>query len=340
MKKRYIIVIVCMLFVVAGCGQILNTSPKIIGIHTSTENITPGETISIECEVVDNDSDQLTFTWTKSAGEISGSGSTIEWTAPEEEQTVNISVSVSDGNTVDSETIEIKVEALNLFDNTLVEDILINGSSIKDFVYLTDPNSELEFIAKFKDPDNIEGFAWGIMDIDTGQWDPTVGKNLTWTAGQTKEIVNIALQVVDKSNNQSNINLAIFVNDDSDQDIDNIKAIQEIEKLVKDFIMLYSAEDVEGLREIFHSETRDIIIGSFENSFLTSSNSSTYIMRDVITYDQNTDIYSTMVIYDTEAEMNNLPLKGAMIGQVTFKYDEGVMKIYDFSKIYERSNQL
>ena len=145
-----------MLFVVAGCGQILNTSPTIIGIHTSAENITPGETITIECKVVDNDSNQLTFTWTESAGEISGSGSTIEWTAPKEEQTVNISVTVSDGNTVDSETIEIEVEALHLFDNTLVEDILINGSSIKDFIYLTDPNSELEFTAKFKNKSLIE----------------------------------------------------------------------------------------------------------------------------------------------------------------------------------------
>lgn len=59
--------------------------------------VRPGTTNTVSCIAIDPDGDDLTYTWSASAGSVSGSGPEVAWTAPDKEATYTITVVVSDG---------------------------------------------------------------------------------------------------------------------------------------------------------------------------------------------------------------------------------------------------
>lgn len=95
---------------VAGCGRVddangqninapsaSNSAPVILAVTIAPERIRPGDRCQLVCQASDEDGDTLTYTWTASQGDISGSGATVEWTAPTTEGLLPISVTVDDG---------------------------------------------------------------------------------------------------------------------------------------------------------------------------------------------------------------------------------------------------
>jgi hypothetical protein len=96
-----------------GCGGTappINHSPTIIILTADSSSININQSITITSIATDQDGDTLTYIWTKNGGTISGSGSTITWTAPATAGTYAITCIVSDGNGgQDSESINIVV---------------------------------------------------------------------------------------------------------------------------------------------------------------------------------------------------------------------------------------
>jgi hypothetical protein len=56
-----------------------------------------GQMYHIECQAVDEDNDDLIYTWSCDKGEIAGTGAKVTWKAPNANVKVNVTVMVSDG---------------------------------------------------------------------------------------------------------------------------------------------------------------------------------------------------------------------------------------------------
>ena len=114
-KPLKVIVFILLLIVVvilSGCGGTVppvNHSPVISGLTVDSSSVDINQTTIITCYASDPDRDTLTYIWTKTGGTISGSGSTITWTAPSTAGTYIITCTVSDGKLIDIQGISITV---------------------------------------------------------------------------------------------------------------------------------------------------------------------------------------------------------------------------------------
>jgi hypothetical protein len=74
-----------------------NNPPAVGSLTANAEWTTPLGTVEVTCAASDPDGDELTYEWTATAGEISGTGAIVSWTAPQEVGTYSIAVVVKDG---------------------------------------------------------------------------------------------------------------------------------------------------------------------------------------------------------------------------------------------------
>jgi len=74
-----------------------NTSPIIGSLGTDSEWILPSDRLQMVCSASDLDGDTLSYEWTATGGAISGTGESVNWTAPQEVGLYNIAVVVRDG---------------------------------------------------------------------------------------------------------------------------------------------------------------------------------------------------------------------------------------------------
>ncbi len=109
MKYKYCVlsfIAVCLItFYIAGCGSDEGedeptNSPPIVDAFIIPTQFSPGEIIEFRVLAYDNDGDTLTYTWAVDAGKLSAtSGTKVKWTAPEDVESVRVTVYVSDGVT-------------------------------------------------------------------------------------------------------------------------------------------------------------------------------------------------------------------------------------------------
>lgn len=95
--------------------ETFNTPPVILNFKAEPRKIDFGAETKITCNAEDNDNDELTYNWSSSSGIISGSNSTVNWTAPNEPGNYFVVCYVSDtkgAETIDS--IEIAVRDLSV----------------------------------------------------------------------------------------------------------------------------------------------------------------------------------------------------------------------------------
>ena len=74
-----------------------NRAPTINNLLANAVWITPSGNLQVTCNATDPDGDELSYEWTASGGDISGTGTVVNWTAPQELGTCNVTVVVTDG---------------------------------------------------------------------------------------------------------------------------------------------------------------------------------------------------------------------------------------------------
>lgn len=72
--------------------------PTITGLVAAADWTIPSGVLQVTCNATDPDDDELTYEWTASAGNISGTGSVADWTAPQEIGIYEITVWVRDSH--------------------------------------------------------------------------------------------------------------------------------------------------------------------------------------------------------------------------------------------------
>lgn len=86
-----------------------NEIPDIYSLTADPESVEAGQATVLTCTAGDLDGDVLTYTWAASDGAISGSGSSVTWTAPATVGTYTLTCAVSDGTDTVSEGVSIAV---------------------------------------------------------------------------------------------------------------------------------------------------------------------------------------------------------------------------------------
>ncbi|MCF8245660.1 MAG: T9SS type A sorting domain-containing protein [Saprospiraceae bacterium] len=74
----------------------INVAPEILNLVKSAQYVSPSGAIDVTANVFDSNGDPLTYAWTSTGGAISGSGSTVNWTAPNTVGIYQITVTVQD----------------------------------------------------------------------------------------------------------------------------------------------------------------------------------------------------------------------------------------------------
>ncbi|MEK7253168.1 MAG: LamG-like jellyroll fold domain-containing protein, partial [Bacteroidota bacterium] len=74
----------------------INVAPQILELEKSAPYVSPNGAISLTANVFDSNGDPITYTWSVTGGAISGSGNSVNWTAPGTEGIYQITLSVQD----------------------------------------------------------------------------------------------------------------------------------------------------------------------------------------------------------------------------------------------------
>ena len=76
---------------------VTNQRPTVSSLTADPETLQPEETATITCDASDPDGDTITYSWSATGGNISGTGNIITWEAPDVVGEFVISVSLDDG---------------------------------------------------------------------------------------------------------------------------------------------------------------------------------------------------------------------------------------------------
>jgi hypothetical protein len=173
-----------------------NTAPTISSLVADAAWTTPSGTIQVTCTASDPDGDQLTYEWTATGGDISGTGTAVNWIAPEAPGVYNITVVAKDGHA--SEDVMFVPLSVNLATPPVIEDIVVTP---KGHIYLrgcTVDGCDYD-VWKTREYD-IECTASGTGEV-VCDWSCTDGQiagegsAITWTA-PSKTLVKATVTVV------------------------------------------------------------------------------------------------------------------------------------------------
>jgi hypothetical protein len=103
----------------------VNHPPTITSLIADADWVTPSSSCQVKCDAEDPDGDELSYEWTASGGDISGSGVVANWTAPEAVGTYNITVVVTDGYAAeDTRFVTISVAP---YSPPIIEDLIVTA---------------------------------------------------------------------------------------------------------------------------------------------------------------------------------------------------------------------
>lgn len=188
-KKRYLVIMAVaaavLLFWTPSCAEPGNREPIITSLEAESDLVIPSGSVRVTCSASDPDGDVLGYMWSASAGQISGTGPTVTWTAPASEGSYNITVTVidgRDGQVTDQLTITVRAN-----EAPTITGLAADGQWVL-------PSDTLHVTCTASDPDGDElSYEWSATGGDISG----TGEVATWTAPQTIGTYNITVVVAD-----------------------------------------------------------------------------------------------------------------------------------------------
>jgi len=190
-KKRYLIIVgivaAAALISILLYTMLANHQPVITSLEAEADWATTSGSYQVTCNASDSDGDKLSYNWSTSTGNISGTGASVNWTAPPFEGSYNatVMVTVTDGHGGEvMESVTIRVRP----DNPLTINSLIANAA------WTSPSGSLQVTCNVSDPegDNLS-YEW----TATGGKISGTGAAINWTAPQAVGTYNVTVVVKD-----------------------------------------------------------------------------------------------------------------------------------------------
>jgi len=177
----------------------VNHTPTINSLIADADWVTPSSTRQIECDAEDPDGDDLSYEWSDSEGDISGTGRIVTWTAPEALGTYDITVKVTD----DSSDETVRSLSINVAPNKppVIQDLIVTPEEpqyLKEFLsgYRIFHSEVCEFECIAYDPEGDElSYDWSAKEGNV----LAEGSRMTWTSPNEESKVTITVTVSDSS---------------------------------------------------------------------------------------------------------------------------------------------
>ncbi|MCK4843807.1 MAG: hypothetical protein KAS83_02415 [Dehalococcoidia bacterium] len=187
-KRRYIVIVgivaAAVLLAVLLDTMLANHRPAIASLEAPERVLLLGS-CQIVCNATDRDRDELSYNWSASGGNISGTGASVNWTAPQSLGSYNVTVTVTDGHggkVMEQVTIEVRANRPPTI-TSLVADA--------DWTLLL---GSIQVTCDASDPDGDElSYEWA---TDGGDISGT-GAVVNWTAPEKVGTYNITVTVTD-----------------------------------------------------------------------------------------------------------------------------------------------
>ena len=200
-KKRYLvivgIVVAAVLIAILFNTVLANHRPAIISLAAWPEGVLPSGSCRISCHATDPDDDELSYNWSASGGNISGTGAAVNWTAPDSAGYYNVTITVTDGH---------GGEVMSQVTITVGDPPTIT-SLVADADWIT-PSGSVQVTCNATDPDGDElSYEW---TATAGSISDT-GAVANWTAPQEVGIYDITVVVKDGHGGSATDSLHIIV---------------------------------------------------------------------------------------------------------------------------------
>jgi len=176
-----------------------NKQPTITSLVAGADWTTPLDSIQVTCSAFDPDDDELSYEWSTSGGNISGTGTLVSWTAPQEVGIYHITIVVTDGYG-EEDTRSVYLSAATGTPPT-IEDLIVTA----EHKYLKKTTTVYK-VARTKEYD-IECIASNTSGELVYEWSCTDGEisgegsTITWTAPDTEGEVTVMVIVSDIADN-------------------------------------------------------------------------------------------------------------------------------------------
>ena len=165
---------------------VINRSPVISSVVANPTTVSTGAVSAITCSASDADGDILAYTWSAASGTISGTGHTINWTAPASSSTYVINVTVSDGHGGSKQS-SVNVPVTKLNNPPTISSLVANPTTIS-----TGAVSAITCTASDSDGDTLT-YTWSAASgTITG-----TGATVNWTAPLSSGTYTITCSISD-----------------------------------------------------------------------------------------------------------------------------------------------
>ena len=176
-----------------------NEPPEISSLAAGADWSTPLGTIQVTCTASDPDGDELSYEWSTTGGDISGTGTAVTWTAPEEADMYQVTAVVKDGYGAE----DTKSVVLSVATGTppIIEDLIVTA----DHKYLKKTATGYK-VGKTQEyyieciASNTSGELVYEWSYDGGEISGE-GSMTTWTASDVSGEVTVTVVVTDVADN-------------------------------------------------------------------------------------------------------------------------------------------
>jgi hypothetical protein len=193
-KKRYLAIMVIVAAAVLLLASSCNSQrPVITSLEAEAEWTAPLGSLQVTCNASDPDGDDLSYEWSTSGGNITGTGPEVIWNAPEEVGMYDITVVVDDGQS------RKDTESLVLIASNgpppIIEDLIVTAEHqylnkiTTGYKVLKMMEYYIECIASSTSGELV--YEWSCDDGEiSGE-----GSMITWTAPDTEVEVDVTVTV-------------------------------------------------------------------------------------------------------------------------------------------------
>jgi len=203
-----VIVAVAMLLLASSCA-----APIITSLESEPNWIAPLDSLQVTCDAEDPEGDELNYEWSASGGNISGTGASVNWIAPEAVGMYDITVVVTNSQG------RKDTESIALFASNgpppIIEDLIVTA---KGHEYLKETTTgykvaktydyDIECIASDTDGELGElVYEWSCDGGEISREGPII----TWTAPDMAGDVTVTVKVFDDTGNWGRKSIAFEV---------------------------------------------------------------------------------------------------------------------------------
>ena len=191
-----------------------NNPPAIASLTANADWTTPSGNLDVTCSASDLEGDELSYDWSTTAGSISGTGPLVNWAAPQEVGTYQVTVVVADGYG-GSATEMVSVSVLT-GQPPAIEALLITAEhcylKTSPLGYLVGKEQEYHIECSVEDTSVELFYEWSCTggEISGSSQD---GSIITWIAPDAHIYVTIAVLVSDIAGNAANESVFLEVVD-------------------------------------------------------------------------------------------------------------------------------